>query len=178
MFKKDDVVHHNRFKISGTVSEDQHVNDQYIRVRINDPAKNCLREVEWIPTNCQLVSASTAAAAPYAGSKGTYANPFVVGDMVKVVITGTSITDMVGKVVKTDYPYTPVIHVEFADGSVHTLDQSDCKLAEDVFTTALGHYQAIASIPEPEKKPFDHDQLGTDLSGDDLMKSIRDICGR
>ena len=32
-------------------------------------------------------------------------------------------------------------------------------------------------VGQPKEKVFDHASLGTDLSGDELMKSIRDICG-
>lgn len=49
----------------------------------------------------------------------------------------------------------------------------------EVIPAATGsHYQPVmdSTGDEPVKKPFDHDQLGTDLSGDDLMKSIRDFC--
>ena len=44
---------------------------------------------------------------------------------------------------------------------------------------ATPYQPVLAPPPEAgEKKPFDHASLGTDLSGDELMKSIRDICGR
>lgn len=53
------------------------------------------------------------------------------------------------------------------------------------------HYQAVVDSDGPkydsysdqdisnhEKEPFRHTDLGTDLSGDELMDSIRSICGR
>lgn len=41
------------------------------------------------------------------------------------------------------------------------------------------HYIPILdNNSEPAKEPFRHTDLGTDLSGDELMESIRSICGR
>ena len=44
------------------------------------------------------------------------------------------------------------------------------------------HYQAVShsdqDIENHEKEPFRHSDLGTDLTGDELMESIRSICGR
>lgn len=106
------------------------------------------------------------------------APPLKSGDHVRY--TGTrGITfknGVVDKVyVNTNAPGWPVV----ADVFDNPFMLKEIPISElEVIPVATGsHYQAVVDpTSDVEKKPFDHDQLGTDLSGDELMKSIRDFC--
>ena len=78
------------------------------------------------------------------------------------------------------------IKVDCDDGHTRLWDSSDVTVIQSIPT----HYQAVVDkndsysdqdIDRREKEkenPFEHTDLGTDLTGDELMESIRSICGR
>ena len=82
------------------------------------------------------------------------------------------------------------IAVDCDDGHTRLWDSSDVTVIQGIAT----HYQAVVDKDGPnqdsysdqdidrrekeKENPFKHTDLGTDLTGDELMESIRSICGR
>lgn len=78
------------------------------------------------------------------------------------------------------------IKVDCDDGHTRLWDSYDVTIIQGI----PSHYQAVVDkddshsdqdIGQREKEiqnPFEHTDLGTDLTGDELMESIRSICGR
>lgn len=126
----------------------------------------------------KLAIHQTASAAVATINPAPVPPPLKNGDHVRYIGTRgiTFKNGVVDKVyVNTNAPGWPVVADVFDDPFM----LKEIPISElEVIPVATGsHYQAVVDpTSDVEKKPFDHDQLGTDLSGDELMKSIRDFC--
>lgn len=104
-----------------------------------------------------------------------------VGDEVKYIGSESKLKGARGTVQKiykvivgggTDY-YAAMVQCQWGDEEIPCDSLIACQPA------IPSHYIPVMDEKaEPEKKPFEHSDLGTDLSGDELMESIRSICGR
>lgn len=104
-----------------------------------------------------------------------------VGDEVKYIGSDSKLKGARGTVQKiykvivgggTDY-YAAMVQCQWGDEEIPCDSLIACQPA------IPSHYIPVMDEnAEPEKKPFEHSDLGTDLSGDELMESIRSICGR
>ena len=131
----------------------------------------------------------------------TQAGPkYTKGDWVEIVNQQSQYHRLIGQVL--DILKNGNLLLDFGGPSAVEVSPSDCKMYSPAINkTAIAQAQVHpwASSPydgsgsgspepdesesdsygvgQPKEKVFDHASLGTDLSGDELMKSIRDICG-
>ena len=139
--------------------------------------------------NTGVVSRQQGATQAHAAPYGNYS----VGDWVEVASNRSIYNGSVGRV---DQILTNGnLMLDFGGPTTVEMHPARCKMYHPVVNKTaqpLAHPWATnpfdgSDSPEPEsdsfgvgqpkEKVFDHASLGTDLTGDELMKSIRDICG-
>lgn len=132
-----------------------------------------------VATNQQAAAAMPAHSAPYGGTCHIQ-----IGDDVKYIGSDRRWKGAKGKVLNIYKVVTPagpdylVALVQVHWGN----EEIPCDSLLSTPAPMPSHYQAVShsdqDIENHEKEPFRHTDLGTDLSGDELMDSIRSICGR
>lgn len=188
LYEPGDIVEHLVFNCKGEVLQYEQPGDPYLSVETDDPhhLKGGKMTVQWKPSNVTLISAASsmsgaglpvAAQQPVSGSQHTDLD---AGDYVKYIGSDPAYKGLRGTVMFIQR----VVHM--TGSHLEAVVQVSAGQNESIPVDSLvacapigGHYQALAqeeSNFEPGKKPFDHDQLGTDLSGDELMKTIREFC--
>lgn len=130
----------------------------------------------------QATAAMPAHGAPYGGTCHIQ-----IGDDVKYIGSDKKFKGAKGTVLNIYKVVTP-IGPDYLAALVQVQWGNEEIPCDSLIATApmMGsHYQAVVDSDGPkydednsEKEPFRHTDLGTDLSGDELMDSIRSICGR
>lgn len=169
LYQAGQVVFHTVFACHGTVTQDEQPGDKYLEIETDDIQNpGHLINVKWKPANVVMSATMQASAAS--------ASLIVVGDYVKYIGSDPAFRGLRGTVLSI---------LPTSNGADEALVQINAHQNEFIpvdsllaITASAGHYQAVVqdTNQEPEARPFDHASLGTDLTGDELMKSIRDFC--
>ena len=107
----------------------------------------------------------------------------MVGQVDQILVNGNLILNLCGAKLVEMHPnrckmYHPVINkTAIAQVQVHPWASSPYGGSGSGSPEPDESESDSYGVGQPKEKVFDHASLGTDLSGDELMKSIRDICG-
>lgn len=163
----------------GVVLDTRYPHGPQMQIHFADGTRGCVWQGECVLHNKQQSAVSKAFAMMHPATPPVPAPPLKRSDRVRYIGTENikfknGVVDMV--YIDINLNGSQTVADVFDDPFMYTA----ISIAElEVIPAVTGsHYQPVVDPTgdEPVKKPFDHDQLGTDLSGDDLMKSIRDFC--